>query len=235
VKSSDLVVLNNITEFNPREIEWITSHKPYIRWEHGYSYRRPKEKEFYLRIFKNSLCNIFLSPLHFEEHRKDVPLENAMVMPSPMNVDLFKDHNLDRDIDFLFVGRFSPPKGVTNVLNLSVVNPDKAFYFTGSGPLESFIRQYKNCTVLRDVPYEKMPELYSRAKKLVHLPLWPEPFGRVVLEAYLCGCELIVNGRIGALSYNFPFHNESKVRTLLKEAPVQAWKKIGEIFERNLG
>ena len=38
-------------------------------------------------------------------------------------------------------------------------------------------------------------------KNFIFLPQWPEPFGRVVAEAAMCGCEIIGNSNIGALSY----------------------------------
>ena len=40
-----------------------------------------------------------------------------------------------------------------------------------------------------------------RARTFVFHPRWPEPFGRVVAEAALSGCELDTNDNVGALSY----------------------------------
>jgi hypothetical protein len=40
----------------------------------------------------------------------------------------------------------------------------------------------------------------NRAKNFVFLPRWPEPQGRVVSEAALCGCNIIGNENVGALS-----------------------------------
>jgi len=51
------------------------------------------------------------------------------------------------------------------------------------------------------VPQEQMPLLLNRARNYVHLPRWPEPFGLIVAEAALCGCNLIVNENVGAISW----------------------------------
>jgi glycosyltransferase involved in cell wall biosynthesis len=53
------------------------------------------------------------------------------------------------------------------------------------------------------VPYDRIPEYMNRAKNFVFLPRWPEPQGRVVVEAALCGCNLITNENVGATSFPF--------------------------------
>ena len=53
------------------------------------------------------------------------------------------------------------------------------------------------------IPYEEMPEYFNRAINFIYLPRWPEPQGRVVIEAALCGCNLIVNENVGATSFDF--------------------------------
>ena len=35
----------------------------------------------------------------------------------------------------------------------------------------------------------------------MHLPTEPEPFGRAVVEAWAAGCQLVVNGLVGAVHY----------------------------------
>jgi hypothetical protein len=52
----------------------------------------------------------------------------------------------------------------------------------------------------------------NRAKNFVFLPRWPEPQGRVVVEAALSGCNLIVNENVGALSFPFDISNPENIR-----------------------
>jgi hypothetical protein len=51
----------------------------------------------------------------------------------------------------------------------------------------------------RGVDYESMPGLLASFERLVFLPNVIEPFGRVVAEAYAAGCELVINGNVGAV------------------------------------
>lgn len=234
ITSSDLVVLNNIARFSVEEIKWIIKQVPYIRWEHDYSFTQPRRKEFFIHLFQNSLCNIFLSPLHLAEHLSRLPIRKAlnMVMPSPINVDLFKNLHKKRDIDFLYVGRLSPPKGIINVLVTAAANPRKTFYFAGSGPSEEAVKTLPNCKLLGEIPNEKMSEVYSRAKFLIHLPLWKEPFGQVVLQAKLCNCSLILNHNVGATSFQWFFsYSNNKIRAFMRTVPFKGWEKIREIYE----
>ena len=50
------------------------------------------------------------------------------------------------------------------------------------------------------VPYTEIPRWMNRAKNFIFLPRWPEPQGRVVSEAALCGCNIIANHNVGALT-----------------------------------
>ena len=56
---------------------------------------------------------------------------------------------------------------------------------------------------LGKLPYAEIPSLMNRAKNFVFLPRWPEPQGRVVVEAALMGCNLIVNDNVGATTFPF--------------------------------
>jgi hypothetical protein len=51
------------------------------------------------------------------------------------------------------------------------------------------------------MPYEALPTIFNRARTFAHLPRWIEPMGRAVVEAALCGCELVLNDRVGVTSY----------------------------------
>jgi hypothetical protein len=52
----------------------------------------------------------------------------------------------------------------------------------------------------------------NRAKNFVFLPRWPEPQGRVVVEAALSGCKLIVNENVGAMSFPFDIANPENMK-----------------------
>ena len=244
VASAGLVIFNNVSRFQVEELNWISKQKPFITWTHDYTLAHwtlkistAEKAECALNLLKNSLCNIFLSPLHAHEYQRLVNLEDAtnLIMASPINVDLFQDLKLERDIDFLFAGRLSPPKGVLNVLVTAAANPNKNFYFAGSGPLQEIMREKasSNCKILGEVPYAKMPELYSRAKFFIYLPEWADPFAQVAVQAKLCNCNLIINQNVGAASYDWFFYENEKIRQLLRKVPFKGWEKIHEIYNLN--
>jgi glycosyltransferase involved in cell wall biosynthesis len=54
------------------------------------------------------------------------------------------------------------------------------------------------------VPYEEMPELLNRYQAVVVAPVMLHAFGRLVAEAMACGCQVITNNRVGAMSYLDP-------------------------------
>lgn len=262
VAAADLIVFNNIARFKVKEINWIAKQKPFITWAHDYTLAhwtlkssegiRPEEIAFYIQhpsaiteakkacalyLLKNSLCNIFLSPLHAREYWKCANLKEAinLIMASPFNVDLFQDLKLDRDIDFLFAGRLSPSKGILNLLITARSCPTKNFYFAGAGPVERIMRKNAgyNCTFLGEVPYAKMPELFSRAKFFIFLPTWNDPFAHVVVQAKLCNCSLIINQNVGAASYSWFYEETEKMRKILRAIPGKGWDTIGELYEQN--
>jgi glycosyltransferase involved in cell wall biosynthesis len=57
---------------------------------------------------------------------------------------------------------------------------------------------YGNNGPLGTVRYEDVPSLLAGYKTFVHLPRALEPFGRSVVEAWACGCELVINKLVGA-------------------------------------
>lgn len=49
-----------------------------------------------------------------------------------------------------------------------------------------------------ELAYDQMPAVLAKYQTFVFLPSVLEPFGRVVAEAWAAGCELVVNGLVGA-------------------------------------
>ncbi len=54
------------------------------------------------------------------------------------------------------------------------------------------------------VPYDEMPALLNQYQAVVVAPAMLHAFGRLVSEAMACGCEVITNNRVGAMSYRDP-------------------------------
>src|SRR5215211_255202 len=148
-------------------------------------------------LYDQARVAVFMSPMHRDMIAGvlSVPLpEQTILCRPPIEVDMFKPLGLHRDIDVLYVGTINETKGYKNLIDR--FGPGSVT-FAGrkmiDGPLAG--------TFLGEVPHERLPETYNRAKVFAHLPEWHEPFGRTIVEAALCGCQVVTNSRVGAMSY----------------------------------
>jgi glycosyltransferase involved in cell wall biosynthesis len=154
------------------------------------------------RAFANKLYGaawaaVFVSPMQCRliESVIDVPLPDTVIFSRPqIDTSLFRPLGIERDIDVLYVGTINEAKGYVNLIER--FGPDR-LTFVGPTWLDEPIQG----TWLGPMAYEGLPEIYNRARTFAHLPKWIEPMGRTVVEAGLCGCELILNDRVGVTSY----------------------------------
>jgi hypothetical protein len=70
-----------------------------------------------------------------------------------------------------------------------------------------------------------MPAYMSRAQNLIFLPRWPEPIGRMVVEAKLCGCNLVTNDNVGATSFDFDIGEASNLESSAEEF----WERVESV------
>jgi glycosyltransferase involved in cell wall biosynthesis len=133
-------------------------------------------------------------------------VNKAIVARPIIETNNFYDRGLERDIENLFVGVISEAKGFyemrdrfagQEIVLVGAVHPGVKVDFG---------------THLGKLPYDQIPELMNRAKNFVFLPRWPEPQGRVVVEAALSGCKLVVNENVGATSFPFDIANPENMR-----------------------
>lgn len=119
--------------------------------------------------------------------------KNKSVVPNilPSFFDVAKKNKKNKDIDLLYVGRYSKEKGIDRLLDLlskHQVLENKVIYLVFSG-LES--NQYKSickivdgldCTVLINLERKELLKIYSRSK-ILYFPSYIENFGNVLVEA----------------------------------------------------
>jgi glycosyltransferase involved in cell wall biosynthesis len=165
-------------------------------------------------LFQRSRLNVFVSPLHHRisyrllEMTDEVP---AFVVKPIIDATSFYNSKRERDIDYLFVGVIGEAKGLAAMRKQFA---DKDIHFIGKlapGSKLDFGIHHGH------VPYERVPEFMNRAKNFVFLPRWPEPQGRVVIEAALCGCNLITNDHVGATSFPFDISDSSNFQNATEE------------------
>lgn len=152
------------------------------------------------KLFEQARLNVFVSPLHERVTGQVLRLAAAppsFVLKPTIDTTRFYDRGMARDIDYLFVGVIGEAKGLAE---MRARFADKNIHFAGKlapGTRLDF------GTYHGQVPYDNIPALMNRARHFVFLPRWPEPMGRVVVEAALCGCTLVTNENVGATSFPF--------------------------------
>jgi glycosyltransferase involved in cell wall biosynthesis len=129
--------------------------------------------------------------------------------------------DIERDIDVLYVGVISRAKGYYNLLER--FGPAR-LTLAGLNMLdEPVVGRY-----LGLVPYHELPLLYNRARVFAHLPEWDEPMGRTVVEARLCGCQVVLNERVGVASYPEAEWSDPDV---VRRHPVRFWEDVEAAVE----
>lgn len=166
-------------------------------------------------LYNNSLSNIFLSPLHHKKVTTMLNIEKKefFIVRPTIDTTLFYNRGNERDIDYIFAGAISEAKGIENLIKY-FKNTDKKLVMIGKN-ISGIELEFAEYTGF--IPYEEMPKYFNRAKNFIYLPRWPEPQGRVVVEAALCGCNLITNENVGATSFDFDIANELNLRNAEKE------------------
>jgi len=225
IAPADLVILNNITQEKSDDINWVIDNRRYVRYDHDHW--AWQNIHYWPNLYAKSLLNIFLSPLHQEQCGTLLPAQNVYLQPSPVTG--FYNLGLPRDPKMvLSVNGLAYHKGLDNVLEYAQFHPDYHFVFYGWGNARDILRvnQIDNCEYRGSVDHKQLLQIYNQAQYFIHLPNWIEPFGRTIMEAYLCGCSIIYNDRVGALSYNWDWKDYGKIKGMNDKAPDNFWDKI---------
>jgi len=220
-----LFLLQNVVTYGSRWVPEL-ARRPVIR-----QFRDPNYAGSALLrrwLLDNAELLLFSSPMQMDafEYPSELP---ARMVPPPVNVQRFKAAALppgQREGN-VFVGRCDVFKGAHVAVDWAIrENQPLDLYgmkgmnggsFLDFGDLPDTIRFHGQ------VPYEQMPDILGRAKRLVFFPSWPEAFGRAVVEAWAAGCELVVNGRIGSLWW-IQEHPEA-----LEQGVKMFWDAVAEV------
>jgi glycosyltransferase involved in cell wall biosynthesis len=149
------------------------------------------------KLYRGAWAAAFVSPMQRRmiEAVIDVPLPAVVLYSRPqIDTSRFRPLELTRDIDVLYVGTINRAKGYYNLIDRF---GEERLTFVGPNHLGEPVRG----TWLGRMPYDALPTVFNRSRTFAHLPHWSEPMGRAVVEAGLCGCELVLNDRVGVTSY----------------------------------
>jgi len=203
----DVVISSNIHALSVKKknlIEELSQHKYHVRLEHDSNEYLTQEDR--VKLFGNCQKTIFLSDFHYEffKHYYGDIFKNVVVIYDPINTEIFKNHNNEREDKILYSGYLHPLKGAYEFFEFALNNPDKKFVVAGwpsNLTINHLLSTVKNIENLGLIDYDNMHIIYNKYKHLFYVPNLNEPFCRSVAEAVLCGMLLFTNNeqRIGCV------------------------------------
>ena len=237
LQSADILVINNLFEFSGAQLTVIREllHEkrvPYVKYEHDY--RELRRLNIARALFRDSLLNVFISPMHRKVYAEALGWEamsEAIVLPLAMNpAQYHPNKSVER------------APGLTLVPSVRKLAPDALMKYLNEHPDRNLLL-VGQCTealpparveYLNKVPSKEMAKLYTRCEFMLHQPLQKWAGDRVFFEAMLCGCECIVNENVGHASWLPVLEEEGKSKkdivAWLKDAPAAFWRAVREVL-----
>lgn len=239
-------IINNFVHWYrkfPNNIKDIIENMRFIRFVHDYDfvYRGIIPEEIIKKVFEKAEVSFFLSRLHLEQTElADIKIKNKYIIPSPINIHAYSKAGYESNKNktriknsVIYIGEIATHKGINNIINYALMNPHLTLNICGwvAAPylLESLP---KNVRVLEKIDNSKMPGFLAKYEYAIHLPIWFEPFGRSVAEAFFAGCKLIVNDRVGFMDYIRNLSDISITVKIIKESPTVFWLKTDDVVKR---
>jgi hypothetical protein len=228
---ADLIVLNNLFSFEQSQIRAILEgiycrRIPYVKYEHDHR-EIARAREFSRRLFQGSRLNVFLSPMHLENHRKALGCE-GICLPLAIDVDMFKPvPGVERKTNTALVCNVRNFKTWNKLQDYITTHPEIEFTVLHnnepavSGPNVKAKPMFK---------VDEMPALYSEYEFLVHLMDELGAGERVIFEAALCGCRVVSDDHAGHMSWGMNLEDTEGLRRKLKQAPFEFWKAVDEVM-----
>ncbi len=181
---------------------------------------------------------------------------SSTVIPNSIDIDAFKRKNLnDKNLNInkkkkfkiLYLGALIESKG-PHILLGAVRGLDVRVDLYGKGRMKEILQKkiddFKlDAQIYNPVSYEKVPNLYHSADLVVFPSIWPEPFGRIAVEAMAAGVPVIgsaIGGIKETLSKEYlvrPGDTKSlheKISQIMKKRTVKNKNKLVDQYRREI-
>jgi glycosyltransferase involved in cell wall biosynthesis len=189
----DAYVVQNCARYNRTAIPAL-SQKPVIKQIHDvWPVADPIFKEW---LLANAALTFFYSPLHmtaFPEFKRPYAMVPNPIDPAPYRA---ARETVARGPGAVWLGRMEQGKGIDQAIAWAE-DQETRLDFYGFGTWVDRVRPPGE--YLGPVDYTDVPARLAGYKTFVMLPDGLEPFCRTVIEAWMAGCELVVNRNCGAL------------------------------------
>ncbi len=186
----------------------------------------------YRKLFANANLNIFQSPKHYQLHFDfyGEAIRNHLIMPPTVDVESLQKKDKKNEDVIPFFGDLNYLKGGYEFVEYANNHPEKVFVVYGNNYLKSEIS--KNVSFKKPISNKAVLKLLGKTKTIFCKPIWPEPSGRLAAEAFLSGCEIISNDRIGTFSFDFYPNSKKIARQQMAEAPQNFWNAVDTILKK---
>lgn len=146
-----------------------------------------------------------VSPAVAEKLKQLAPHVPLAVIPVPVSLQPLPRSEDPAHPRLLYVGRLSPQKNVEGWLDVAAAVakavPGSTFHIVGDGPLRASLETKSNGLAVfhGQISYSQLAQHFASASVLL-VPSWYEGFGRVVLEALICGTPVVASRTAGPRS-----------------------------------
>lgn len=193
LEESEAVVVGNCVGFDSDLIVALDGKRVVRYFNDQDPHSMPAVRDW---LLENAEC-VFTSPLHAERFPWGIP-GRFHIIPPPIDLDAFRPprqatRNGGREGTVAIGVWQNEGKGQQLLLEWSEQNGSVDVY--GSG---AFTPHGPNLNVLGQLPPDRVAQTLWKYERFVHLPSVIEPFGRAVVEAWASGCDLVLNGLVGA-------------------------------------
>ncbi len=248
ISETDLVVLNSSSRchFELELIEYLLLLEvPYIKIEFDYNFcvRRnilctldnkirnccnPDKFHLFRKLFAKSALNIFQSPKHYQAHVGfyGEAVSNHLIMPPTVAISKIQTVAEKDEGMIPFFGDLNYLKGGYEYLDYAEKHPEIRFKVYGRNLLRR--ETPSNLTFHDPISNAEVLKILAKTKRFICKPVWPEPSGRLAAEAFLSGCEILANDRVGTFSFSFYPDDVALAKIEMQQAPENFWQAVSE-------
>jgi hypothetical protein len=218
----DVAVVSNCWQFDEEYMEIflrLLKSMPFVKLEHDHRSLDAHRAKYAKPLFERSALNVFVSPQHLEDHRKEGGWDGVAVFP-PIDTILMRPvPGVKRRPHTALIGvprKANRKENVTDHPVFAYMKHNPSLSFEDLGEI---------------VPFEKMPEAYSRYEYFVHLPKVRWSCERVIFEAALCGCKVVTNSNAEGTSWGQDLDNPQKLKAWIDARRYEFWDHIHKLVE----
>jgi glycosyltransferase involved in cell wall biosynthesis len=196
VAACDVICLHNCVSYPAATIDALEG-RPVLRYWHDLAREGGPGDPALTRWAVEHAANVFTSPLHRERFPHELAADGHVIPPA-IDLARFRAAGKRRPRGACWLGSaMHAGKGLVQAFEWAEEN--EAVDFWGVLPFQP--PDSPRINVKGPVPPEHVPNILRLYRRFVFLPTTTEPCGRAVIEAWAAGCELIVNGNVGAVHW----------------------------------